>query len=1170
MRVEVVEARDTVGMRVEVVEARGLLALEAVPNPFVSLNVVDAEFKPVSKAVKTKAVPKTAAPKWNASFVLDNDVQNAAFLAFEVYSSSTWSKAKPLGRALVAMDEIEEDATWLDLVPWGDATAVTGEIRVKIGGADEVPKWFEDDQLGDDEGNCLLVAVIKGKLKKKAYVVLDVVDTNGAPVDSGFEVRNKTKAQKADFNETFRIPYSPKQYLRAQVFDGVTTSLIGQALVTSLPPLDDGAAVPVWYGLRHPKSKSDDPRESGELELAVKLGHDPAFDPSEATRNFFDDDDDENDEEPNELRVAICRCRGLRAADTAGFRKAPSSDPYCKVFLNNAPWLFQKTTTKTRTLDPVFNEAFAFDIDGSAIRHAQKDAPTSLDIEVFDYVIVGKDDLLGSLSIDLRDVVLEQHVTEKWYPLQLNNDAPRLGDILVTVQSRFTKDRIFDPFSQDKDLSAPPNELRVALFKARGLASMAGWNNCLASAVEVDFSVRERENDILHWTSGSQKWTRDNTADIVWRELKDGLPLEAGREYDLRIDCAAVNAQFGRKKSIGVTSIHLGAAEEAKVLSGWYRLDPVNETNAKKDLKGTPSSSYAGELYLSVNWQYNRGLDYVPPFVTDGDDLSCPVNELCIGLVQGKNIHLPRPQVKFEAFVTEERRILFNGVATTKSGDTRLVQTQTSSVGGKSSANPVWRESYSMVLAESLASLRVQCFDHDSGVLGEANVDLAPMLHRKAHRAWYTLENKTTEQIEVILRWRYNVDYDLSATRSFPNDDEAEAVETEEAPAPEPPTEEEEEALDDPKFDELIAATQKVLGRDKKFEGPIRLRACDTKLYDMVVSPAALREYIRSQSSAGIDERGSRYGRSLLHEAVGSGSEAAVKMLLEDFGANVNVRSLLGRDTPLHVAAKRSRRRIAFLLLENYGATADDPNAMGARPLHYATELSIVRLLLRHGARVDAHDKHGKSPLDWARENRASSNVIDELTSALIQQDRARYLNSINKEREKKRAMDEAIRRSLEAKAREGRLREKDMLRLDYVAWRRGDITGNQLEEARRKKQDAILLQQRLEARFLELANAERKLQEQQNIKSDDDNDTSDDDDVKKDPLQTDVTRGKAAVATAAFGSASATGARPTSLTENLHFHRDDVAWRRRYSASAVPAEQQLETAGRRRVSFNS
>jgi ankyrin repeat protein len=109
------------------------------------------------------------------------------------------------------------------------------------------------------------------------------------------------------------------------------------------------------------------------------------------------------------------------------------------------------------------------------------------------------------------------------------------------------------------------------------------------------------------------------------------------------------------------------------------------------------------------------------------------------------------------------------------------------------------------------------------------------------------------------------------------------------------------------------------------------------------------------------------FGRTPLHDAAASGSEAAVRRLI-DAGADPRAVDDYGT-TPLHLACRRGSIGIARLLLAA-GASPDAANSAGATPLHEAASTGdaiLVRLLLDHGASPAARDRLGRAPADVAR-----------------------------------------------------------------------------------------------------------------------------------------------------------------------------------------------------------
>jgi hypothetical protein len=102
-----------------------------------------------------------------------------------------------------------------------------------------------------------------------------------------------------------------------------------------------------------------------------------------------------------------------------------------------------------------------------------------------------------------------------------------------------------------------------------------------------------------------------------------------------------------------------------------------------------------------------------------------------------------------------------------------------------------------------------------------------------------------------------------------------------------------------------------------------------------------------------------------LFEAVWVGDAAKVSKLLRR-GANPNAKE--DGSTPLHLAVLKEHADIAKLLLE-HGADVNAKDKYGGTPLHRAVlteDADVVTLLLEHGADVNAKDKYGGTPLHLA------------------------------------------------------------------------------------------------------------------------------------------------------------------------------------------------------------
>jgi ankyrin repeat protein len=100
-----------------------------------------------------------------------------------------------------------------------------------------------------------------------------------------------------------------------------------------------------------------------------------------------------------------------------------------------------------------------------------------------------------------------------------------------------------------------------------------------------------------------------------------------------------------------------------------------------------------------------------------------------------------------------------------------------------------------------------------------------------------------------------------------------------------------------------------------------------------------------------------------IFDAAWKGDAKAVKNLL-DRGVGVNLLNEV-KDIPLHLAKTKD---VAELLLSK-GSELDRPNAFGGTPLHMAAingRPEVAAVLIEHGAKVNALDMVGATPLDHA------------------------------------------------------------------------------------------------------------------------------------------------------------------------------------------------------------
>ena len=76
--------------------------------------------------------------------------------------------------------------------------------------------------------------------------------------------------------------------------------------------------------------------------------------------------------------------------------------------------------------------------------------------------------------------------------------------------------------------------------------------------------------------------------------------------------------------------------------------------------------------------------------------------------------------------------------------------------------------------------------------------------------------------------------------------------------------------------------------------------------------------------------------------------------------------------TPLHYAVISKELEFVKELLKN-GSLVDSPCSYGCQPLHKATSFEVAKILIEHGAKVDAEDLGKNNPIHYA----VKSNSVD-------------------------------------------------------------------------------------------------------------------------------------------------------------------------------------------------
>uniref|UniRef100_A0A8D0GA29 Synaptotagmin 8 n=1 Tax=Sphenodon punctatus TaxID=8508 RepID=A0A8D0GA29_SPHPU len=125
-----------------------------------------------------------------------------------------------------------------------------------------------------------------------------------------------------------------------------------------------------------------------------------------------------------EMKVGVKQAANLKAMDSGG-----TSDPYVIVYLTSDMKKKYETQVHRKTLNPVFNETFTFQIP-------QAEVPEStLVMQIYDFNRFSKHDIIGEARLPLGDVDL-QHVIEQWHELTAasKREQERLGEICFSLR----------------------------------------------------------------------------------------------------------------------------------------------------------------------------------------------------------------------------------------------------------------------------------------------------------------------------------------------------------------------------------------------------------------------------------------------------------------------------------------------------------------------------------------------------------------------------------------------------------------------------------------------------------------------------------------------------------------------------------------------------------------
>jgi len=130
---------------------------------------------------------------------------------------------------------------------------------------------------------------------------------------------------------------------------------------------------------------------------------------------------------------------------------------------------------------------------------------------------------------------------------------------------------------------------------------------------------------------------------------------------------------------------------------------------------------------------------------------------------------------------------------------------------------------------------------------------------------------------------------------------------------------------------------------------PIKPKPKD--IFDAVIlgDSDGVRNYLLNSKKINLS-RNNR-GRSILHEAVLRGHIHIVTLLLDEFDFRIDSKTMLGEETPLHLAAFTGNTKIVHELLKR-GAEVNSRNNDGNTPYDYSQKEDIHKLLTWYEAHI--------------------------------------------------------------------------------------------------------------------------------------------------------------------------------------------------------------------------
>ncbi|XP_041638932.1 extended synaptotagmin-1 [Cheilinus undulatus] len=786
-------------VRIHLLEAQNLAAkdnyvkgvMAGLSDPYAILRVGPQTFT-------SKHIDNTDSPKWQEMYeVIVHEVPGQE-LEVEVYDKDP-DQDDFLGRTKLDLGIVKKSVVVDDWFTLKDTTS--GRVHFRLEWLTLLPNTDRLEQIlkrnesistkaGDPPSSAILVVYLdkaealpmkKGNKEPNPMVQLSVQDITR-------ESRTCYTTVNPEWEEafTFFIQNPHKQDIDIQVKDadrvqtlGSLTIPMSRLLSTSHLSLDQwfqlensGSASRIyintilrvlWLDEEHIPSEVSSNLEAG---LQKQLPQQTSPHPSFATEGL--------------LRIHLLEGQNLVPKDNMmGGMVKGKSDPYVKINIGGET--FTSHIIKSN-LNPTWNEMYEVILTQLPGQELQ--------VEVFDKDMDMKDDFMGRLKINLKDIIDSQY-TDQWYTLS-DVKSGRIHLVLEWVPTSSESDRVdqvlqFHSRKSFQNKAVPSAGLLfVFIEQADGLPVKKSGKEPKVGA-EISLGEMSRKTTVCDRTT-SPRWN-EAFCFMVQDPRKDMLVVKLSHSWTLPIGSLVV-------------PIRELLSEPELVLDQWFHLDgasPESQVLLRAELKVLiPSKCQAATDKAKVIPASDppppppqkqeaetvlRSSSVDPPpvetLVPSHEDAEVKETTADVPEEKAEVEESPSPAVALPphtspdlSFATEGllRIILLEAQSLVAKDTVMMVKGKSDpyakvSVGEsmfrsnviKENLNPVWNEMYEVVLRpQSGQEVQVELFDKDmdkDDFLGRLKISVADIIRSQYTDQWYTLSDVKSGQIRIILEW---------------------------------------------------------------------------------------------------------------------------------------------------------------------------------------------------------------------------------------------------------------------------------------------------------------------------------------------------------------------------------------------------------------------------------